>query len=99
MNEKLFPDPRKFKPERFDHPEEIPFEALPFLDGPRNCIGSRFALIELKSFLVHFVRKFRVFATPKTDIPLKTVNSVHLNMIQDITLGFERRTNVNNNLL
>ena len=35
MNEKLFPDPHKFKPERFDHPEEIPFEPIPFVDGPR----------------------------------------------------------------
>jgi len=95
MNEKLFPDPHKFKPERFDKPEEIPFEPIPFVDGPRNCIGNRFALVEMKSLLIRLVKTHRIFAVPKTDIPLRNENSVLLNMIRDITLGFERRATSN----
>ena len=36
MDEKLFKDPHKFRPERFDgNPDDIPFQPIPFNDGPR----------------------------------------------------------------
>ena len=34
MDERLFKDPHKFRPERFET-DEIPFEPIPFVDGPR----------------------------------------------------------------
>lgn len=33
-NEKLFKNPKQFRPERFET-DEIPFEPIPFADGPR----------------------------------------------------------------
>ena len=77
----------------------MPFEPIPFVDGPRNCIGNRFALVEMKSLLIHLLKKYRVFATNKTAIPFETMNTATLNVIKDITLGFEPRTNINNNLI
>lgn len=42
MDEKFFPEPNKFKPERFS-PENIhtihKYTYFPFGDGPRACIG------------------------------------------------------------
>ena len=35
MDENLFKDPHKFKPERFENPSEIKFQPIPFNDGPR----------------------------------------------------------------
>jgi cytochrome P450 family 6 len=47
FDEKYWPNPQKFDPNRFTH-EEIskrPNNAyIPFGDGPRNCIGMRYEL-------------------------------------------------------
>lgn len=40
-NPKYFPEPEKFKPERFNDDEIEPFTYLPFSAGFRNCIGRK----------------------------------------------------------
>ena len=51
-NEKNFPEPERFKPERWlrgcpgQHTAH-PFAAIPFSFGPRMCIGRRFAELEV----------------------------------------------------
>ncbi|KXJ83959.1 hypothetical protein RP20_CCG022305 [Aedes albopictus] len=44
---------------------------LPFGIGPRNCIGSRFALMEMKAVLYYLLLNFSFEVTEKTQIPLK----------------------------
>ncbi|XP_063675908.1 cytochrome P450 4B1-like [Bolinopsis microptera] len=54
-------DPLKFDPERFNEiniKNITPFTYLPFSSGPRNCIGSKFALMEMMTALVQVVRTF-----------------------------------------
>ncbi|XP_055326850.1 uncharacterized protein LOC129580438 [Sitodiplosis mosellana] len=71
---KYFPNPSKFDPERFSDEKKhniLPGTYVPFGLGPRNCIGSRFALMELKAILYYLLLKFSFEANEKTQIPLK----------------------------
>ncbi|KAJ7801588.1 cytochrome P450 [Mycena olivaceomarginata] len=61
------PDAREWKPERWETiPEEV--SAIPtvwgnlltFFAGPHNCVGSRFAVLELKAMLFTIIRAFEV---------------------------------------
>lgn len=69
-----FPNPDKFDPERFSDENKHniqPGTYLPFGIGPRNCIGSRFALMEIKTMMYFLVLHFSIEKNEKTQIPLK----------------------------
>ncbi|XP_058462590.1 probable cytochrome P450 9f2 [Malaya genurostris] len=71
---KYYPNPEKFDPERFSEAnrEKINKTAyMPFGIGPRNCIGSRFALMEVKAIMYQLLLNFRIERTEQTQIPLK----------------------------
>ena len=66
-------DPEKFDPERFRGARKDahhPFQFLPFGAGPRNCIGMRFALLEIKIALVKILMKYKFVRSPETQVPL-----------------------------
>ena len=50
-----------FNPDRWDKlPEGMTnYSYLTFLQGPRNCIGRRFAEVEMKVLLVSLIQRFR----------------------------------------
>lgn len=68
----IYPNPEKFDPERFSE-EAVktrhPMHYLPFGDGPRNCIGARFAVYQTKIGLITIVRNFKCDVSEKTEIP------------------------------
>ena len=51
--------PLKFYPERFQE-KRHPLAWLPFGAGPRNCIGMRFAMIEIKLAVVQILRRYTI---------------------------------------
>ncbi|XP_070074617.1 probable cytochrome P450 4d14 isoform X2 [Drosophila takahashii] len=58
-----FPEPEKFLPERFsmERKGEInPFAYTPFSAGARNCIGQKFAMLEMKSTISKMLRHFEL---------------------------------------
>ncbi|XP_048483053.1 cytochrome P450 9e2 isoform X4 [Plutella xylostella] len=57
-------DPERFSPERKS--EIVPYTYMPFGNGPRHCIGSRFAVLAAKVFLVRILSGFRVRPGDKT---------------------------------
>ena len=66
-------EPEKFDPERFRGPAKDArhaFQFIPFGAGPRNCIGMRFALLEIKVALVRILMKYKFVQSPETQVPL-----------------------------
>ena len=61
---------------------------MPFGSGPRNCIGYRFALLEMKIILVRMLRTYRFLRCEETEVPVKLAqifierpeNGVHLKL-------------------
>ena len=64
-DEKYFANPEMFNPDRFyseSGPEKHPYAFTPFSAGPRNCIGQKFAMMEVKIILSSILRKFNAHA-------------------------------------
>ena len=51
QREDIYPEPQKFKPERFLEKSFSPYEFMPFGGGNRRCLGYAFALFEMKLVL------------------------------------------------
>ncbi|XP_016925716.4 probable cytochrome P450 28a5 [Drosophila suzukii] len=71
VDEDFFPDPQSFQPERFMEPDAAKtFRErgvfMGFGDGPRVCIGMRFATAQIKAAIVELISKFNVKINPKT---------------------------------
>jgi len=71
----LWPEPETFRPERFLKEEESsikPCSWLPFGGGPRQCIGERFAMVEMKIAMTKLLSKFSISANEtKTRMDLR----------------------------
>ncbi|XP_017031968.1 cytochrome P450 9b2 [Drosophila kikkawai] len=70
MDDRYFPEPKKFDPERFSEErkgELVPYTYLPFGVGPRNCIGNRYALMQVKGMFYNLLLKYKIEASPRTE--------------------------------
>ncbi|KAF4519173.1 hypothetical protein B566_EDAN008236 [Ephemera danica] len=68
-----FPDPERFDPERFNEENKSKlksFTYMPFGSGPRNCIGIRFAQLEVKLALAYVIAAVELEVCERTTIPL-----------------------------
>ncbi|KAH8378484.1 hypothetical protein KR093_011652, partial [Drosophila rubida] len=63
----IYPEPHEFRPERFEAEacqQRHPMAFLGFGDGPRNCIGLRFARMQVKMGLITLLNTFRFRPAP-----------------------------------
>lgn len=67
----VYPQPKQFRPERFLERQFSPYEYLPFGGGDRRCIGSAFALFEMKLVLFHLLTHLELSLTRQQ--PVKPV--------------------------
>ena len=92
-SEEYYQNAEQFDPERF-MPENrhkiIPYTFLPFGTGPRNCIGMRFALMEIKLAMAHIITRYRFKTTDQTK-QLKFMPVTPLLSASNLSLTLEKR--------
>lgn len=62
----VFPEPKRFLPERWEGLNPTPFEYLPFGGGPRICLGAAFARQTLRLTLPTLLQRARFSLVPGT---------------------------------
>ncbi|XP_076809898.1 cytochrome P450 3A31-like [Clavelina lepadiformis] len=69
-DEEYWDEPFKFHPERMEDMSKIdPMVFQPFGGGPRNCIGMRFAIMEIKMAICKTLKEFELDVCEDTPIP------------------------------
>jgi cytochrome P450 len=56
----LYPEPNRFKPERWATLDRSAYEYLPFSAGPHRCIGAGFAMQQMQVVLATLLQRYRL---------------------------------------
>jgi len=83
-------DPRIFNPSRHEV-KRHPLSYLAFGLGPRNCIGMKFAIVEMKLALVNLMRNFELFPSENTPKTLEFIEGIVRQPKNGIPLIFKKR--------
>jgi len=94
-SEEYYTNPEKFDPDRWSNENKHnlnPYTFLPVGLGPRNCVGMRFAMEELKIALCSLVKRVRFFRVEETPDELEFEDGL-LTVVQPIhaIVGVETR--------
>lgn len=85
-------EPRAFHPDRFK-PEikraQQPFTYLPFGGGPRSCIGSHYAMLQMTMIIAVVLRSYDFFLVPGQEIDIRPM--IILRPQHGIRMNFSRR--------
>lgn len=72
----FFPEPYKFRPERWLSIHPSAYEFMPFSAGPRYCIGTSLAMMQLKIALTILFKRFGFTLKPGTNVDCVGFNSI-----------------------
>lgn len=65
----IYPDPMQFDPDRFTKENVAArhsYAWIPFGKGPRECIGLRFAMVQMKLAMIYILENFKVLPSDTT---------------------------------
>uniref|UniRef100_A0A336M6U8 CSON013030 protein n=1 Tax=Culicoides sonorensis TaxID=179676 RepID=A0A336M6U8_CULSO len=82
-NSEYYPDPKIFDPNRFLEKKMHSDTFLGFGLGPRNCIGERFAWIQVKMAIISLLKSFKIELCVNTHAPLQLDESCILSVPKD----------------
>lgn len=68
----IYPEPERFRPNRWLDIDPSQYEYLPFSAGPRKCIGATFTLMVQKIILAMLIQRFRFVTVPNSTIDRST---------------------------
>ncbi|XP_056610060.1 sterol 26-hydroxylase, mitochondrial-like [Triplophysa dalaica] len=94
-DEKVFTEPRKFKPERWlrdGRARPNPFGSIPFGFGVRGCVGRRIAELELYLAVARIIKLFEIRPDP-TMGEVQALNRTVLVADRQVNLHFVERQN------
>jgi cytochrome P450 len=82
-------DPERFRSENAQNRHSFVF--LPFSEGPRQCVGMRFGLMQVKIAIVKLLINFKFLPSSKTSKPMKfKPNAVLQSPLNGVWLKLER---------
>ncbi|KAL7735212.1 hypothetical protein ACLKA6_016127 [Drosophila palustris] len=91
-NPKYWDSPDEFRPERFlpeNSKDRHTYAYIPFSAGQRNCIGQKYAMLEMKTLLIVVLKQFKILplVDPKdfvfhTGITLRTKNNIKVKLVR-----------------
>ncbi|XP_065364118.1 cytochrome P450 4ae1-like [Calliphora vicina] len=83
----VFDDPLRFLPERhlMNNARVNAFSNIPFSAGPRNCIGQKFAQLEMRTILIKVIRNFELLplgedVQPSMQIILRSTTGINIGL-------------------
>ena len=85
MDERYYPNPEQFNPENFSkeaRQARSPYTFIGFGQGPRGCIGMRFAMLEAKVALMGVLSSYTFLPSNKNPEVLKLDPSSQLGYIK-----------------
>lgn len=92
-DERFFPEPDKFDPDRW-LPEHVNarhiFASTPFSAGPRNCVGQRYAQLQMKTILSMMVRRYKIKSVDSRD-SVKVIPGLVAKPFPTVRLTIEKR--------
>jgi cytochrome P450 len=72
----VFPKPYTFSPERWLSIHPSAYEFMPFSAGPRYCIGTSLAMMQLKIAMSILLKRHRFTLKPGTKVDCTGLNSI-----------------------
>ncbi|XP_025080188.1 cytochrome P450 3A43-like [Pomacea canaliculata] len=87
-----YPEPHLFKPERFETVHQSILSLLPFGLGPRQCIGMRLALLEIKMAVAHVLPRIQFAPCDLTPANINFTNRLLLLPTVPICVSAKLRT-------
>ena len=76
----IFPEPYRFKPERWQSEYHNAYEFMPFSAGPRYCIGTSLGMLQLKIALSIMLKRYSFVLKSGTSVDCSGLNSIRPKM-------------------